>query len=400
MYCGDETGSLVGDIGSVYAKFGYSGEDTPRGYFNSNVGFSTNGDGATAADGRYYLGNELRPRPEMIVRNPICSFENIDSCVNNHVTDWDVFEKLWNFGLQESKLVTDGIDHPVILTEPTINSSKNRAKCANIMFETFHVPALYISQDTVLTSFAAGRASSIVVQIGGSTTQVVAISDGYALRDGCHISPVGGRRLTKHLAMSLQQRGITITPRHLLSSSTQSQSGKFHSSLNDFMVREVIRDIKQSACRVPDVGPSSTKKISYFLPDKTEIDVSAESRSVMNLLFGGATDCKNALSIAKSVSTVAGRCQAESRKMALGNIVLGGGSSLFEGLPQRLARELDAALPSSYPSKVVVPSPHERRFSSWIGGSVLSALGTFQQMWISGREYEDIGESILLRRLS
>ncbi|KAI4491242.1 hypothetical protein M0802_010338 [Mischocyttarus mexicanus] len=42
-------------------------------------------------------------------------------------------------------------------------------------------------------------------------------------------------------------------------------------------------------------------------------------------------------------------------------------------------------------------SPSERRFGAWIGGSILSSLGSFQQMWLSRQEYEESGKLILER---
>ena len=82
----------------------------------------------------------------------------------------------------------------------------------------------------------------------------------------------------------------------------------------------------------------------------------------------------------------------------LNNIVVTGGSSLLQGFNERLQQELVQLFPSS---RVRIHSPGnlvERKFASWIGGSILASLGTFHQMWISKKEYEESGASIVEKR--
>lgn len=79
------------------------------------------------------------------------------------------------------------------------------------------------------------------------------------------------------------------------------------------------------------------------------------------------------------------------RKELLNNIVLTGGGSLFRGAPERLQAELTEKVPTAYKVKVVTASPLERKFSVWIGGSILASLGSFQQLWLSKAEYDEMG---------
>jgi len=48
--------------------------------------------------------------------------------------------------------------------------------------------------------------------------------------------------------------------------------------------------------------------------------------------------------------------------------------------------------------KVKVVAPAERRFSVWIGGSILSGLSSFSNMWINKEEYEECGNAIVHRK--
>merc|ERR1712166_1293169 len=74
------------------------------------------------------------------------------------------------------------------------------------------------------------------------------------------------------------------------------------------------------------------------------------------------------------------------RKDLYANIVLSGGTTMFSQIAERITKEIVALAPSTMKIKVVAPP--ERKYSVWIGGSILASLSTFQQMWISKGEYE------------
>ena len=75
---------------------------------------------------------------------------------------------------------------------------------------------------------------------------------------------------------------------------------------------------------------------------------------------------------------------------------MSGGTTMFPGIPERLSKEVTALAPSTMKIKVVAPP--ERKFSVWIGGSILSSLSTFQAMWITRAEYDESGPSIVHRK--
>uniref|UniRef100_A0A183CPT8 Actin n=1 Tax=Globodera pallida TaxID=36090 RepID=A0A183CPT8_GLOPA len=83
------------------------------------------------------------------------------------------------------------------------------------------------------------------------------------------------------------------------------------------------------------------------------------------------------------------------------NLIVTGGNSLIVGFTDRLNHDLAQNCPSTI--KIRVSNPNyststERRFGAWIGGSIVSSLGTFQQLWISKGEYEESGKSIVDRK--
>lgn len=85
---------------------------------------------------------------------------------------------------------------------------------------------------------------------------------------------------------------------------------------------------------------------------------------------------------------------ADARKELLANTLLVGGHSAIPGLERRLAAEIGEATPRNMRCKVLAPRPRERRCATWIGGSVLSSLGSFQQLWLSRAEYEEFGAGL------
>merc|ERR1740120_433230 len=90
------------------------------------------------------------------------------------------------------------------------------------------------------------------------------------------------------------------------------------------------------------------------------------------------------------------KCDVECRHLLYANVVLTGGSTMFPGIGQRMTEELAALAPSSM--KINVVAPPERKYSTWIGGSFLACLETFQQMWMSKEEYDESGPAIVHRK--
>lgn len=79
------------------------------------------------------------------------------------------------------------------------------------------------------------------------------------------------------------------------------------------------------------------------------------------------------------------------------NILLSGGTTLISGFKKRLENHIQELAPPNHKIKLMATSDSERKVAPWIGGSILSSLGTFQQMWMTKQEYEEHG-SILVER--
>ena len=85
------------------------------------------------------------------------------------------------------------------------------------------------------------------------------------------------------------------------------------------------------------------------------------------------------------------KCDVDIRKDLYANVVLSGGTTMYAGIADRMSKEITALAPASMKVKIIAPP--ERKYSVWIGGSILSSLSTFQQMWISKQEYDESGRA-------
>eukprot|EP01123_Difflugia_compressa_P002292 TRINITY_DN129_c1_g1_i10.p1 TRINITY_DN129_c1_g1~~TRINITY_DN129_c1_g1_i10.p1 ORF type:complete len:182 (+),score=10.65 TRINITY_DN129_c1_g1_i10:55-600(+) len=90
------------------------------------------------------------------------------------------------------------------------------------------------------------------------------------------------------------------------------------------------------------------------------------------------------------------KCDVDIRKDLYGNVVLSGGTTMFAGIADRMQKELVNLAPSTMKIKIIAPP--ERKYSVWIGGSILSSLSTFGEMWISKEEYDESGPAIVHRK--
>merc|ERR1711881_37274 len=135
---------------------------------------------------------------------------------------------------------------------------------------------------------------------------------------------------------------------------------------------------------------------TYELPDGNIIALGNERFRCPEVLFQPSFVGKEANGIHDFVFRSIMTCDVDIRRDLYANVVLSGGSTMFAGVGERMTKELTALAPSTMKIKVVAPP--ERKYSVWIGGSILSSLSTFQQMWISKQEYDESGPTIVHRK--
>ena len=222
------------------------------------------------------------------------------------VTNWDAMENIWHQTFY-SKLRLDPRELPILLTEAPLTPKANREKMTEVMFEKFQPPAIYVANQAVLSLFASGRTTGIVLDSGHSVTHSVPVYEGYALPYASLSLDMAGQNLTDFLTTILNERGP-----HFIGDRE----------------KEMVTELKEKLCYVAlDCRNEKKTDTAYQLPDGTVIHVGKEKFRCPEALFlnfrNEDTGCPEGFrGIHKSlVHPSINRCYFEIRQVLYNNIV-------------------------------------------------------------------------------
>ncbi|KAF3940294.1 Actin-2 [Dactylella cylindrospora] len=363
---------VVIDNGSGTIKAGFAGEDTPKCYFNSFVGRPKHPRVlAGALEGDVFIGTRAQDlRGLLKIKYPL---------EHGIVTDWDDMERIWQY-VYSDELKTLSEEHPVLLTEAPLNPRANRDMAAQIFFETFNVPALFTSVQAVLSLYASGRTTGIVLDSGDGVSHAVPVYEGFSIPSAVRRIDVAGRDVTEHLQTLLRKSGAV-----------------FHTSAE----KEVVRLIKEKTSYIA-IDPKKEEKEwagggvgkieDYKLPDGNVLKLGAERFRAPEILFDPEIIGLEYQGIHQILVDAISRTDMDLRKSLYGNIILSGGSTLTKGFGDRLLAEIRRLAVKEM--KIRITAPPERKYSTWIGGSILAGLSTFRKMWVSIDDWHENPEII------
>lgn len=370
---------VVIDNGTGTIKAGFAGDEEPKCIISNYVGRPKYiRVMAGGLEGDSFIGRSAEQhRGLMSINYPM---------EHGTVVDWNDMELIWHYIYSKEQLSTFSEEHPVLITESPMNSRRNRERTAEILFETMNVPALYISMQAVLSLYASGRTTGVVLDSGDGITQAVPIYEGFALPLSIVRTDVAGRDITKFLKFLIRKEGLT---------------------LNTTAEFEVIKKLKERACYITSsparafddlAAAGDSDKMSYTLPDGHTIEIGTSSRiKAPEILFRPDLIGSESEGIHTVLMNSIAKSDLELRKVFLENIVLSGGSTLFKGFGERLLSEVKKA--ASKHSHIKIFSSPRRLYSTWTGGSILANLGSFKRMWVSKREYEEEGHRAMHRKI-
>lgn len=363
---------VVIDNGSGVIKAGFAGDQVPKCCFPNYIGRPKHVRVmAGALEGDLFVGPKAEEHRGLLsIRYPM---------EHGIVTDWNDMERIWQYIYSNDQLQTFAEEHPVLLTEAPLNPKKDREKAAEIFFESLNVPALFVSMQAVLSLYATGRTTGVVLDAGDGVTHAVPIYEGFAMPHSIMRVDVAGRDVTRHLRLLLRKEGVNFRT-----------TAEF----------ETVRTIKEKCCYLANTPSKEealdSEKFNFTLPDGSKLEIGSARFRAPEVLFRPDLIGEECEGLHEVLLFSIMKSDLDLRKVLFQNIVLSGGSTLYKGFGDRLLSEIKKLAPKDV--KIRISAPQERLYSTWIGGSILASLDTFKRMWVSKREFDEEGHRAIQRK--
>ncbi|XP_072573465.1 actin-like protein 6B isoform X2 [Paramormyrops kingsleyae] len=413
VYGGDEVGALVFDIGSFSTRAGYAGEDCPKADFPTSLGVQVDeeGGGELAGEQEKATGGRTFYLDTNALHVARAGVETVSPLKNGMIEDWEAFRAILDHTYCKH-IKSEPSLHPVLMSEAPWNTRVKREKLTELMFEHYNIPAFFLCKTAVLTAFANGRATGLVLDSGATHTTAIPVHDGYVLQQGIVKSPLAGDFITMQCRELFQEMNIDIIPPYMIAAKEPVREGAPPNWTKKDKLPPVTKSWHTYMCNIhiqikSDLAgqrvAAQMPTVHYEMPSGYTTDYGAERLRIPEGLFDPSNvkglSGNTMLGVGHVVTTSIGMCDIDIRPGLYGSVVVTGGNTLLQGFTERLNRELSQKAPPSMRLKLIASnSSMERRFSPWIGGSILASLGTFQQMWISKQEYEEGGKQTVERK--
>ncbi|KAG0369498.1 actin family [Gamsiella multidivaricata] len=374
--------TIVVDNGTGFVKVGYAGSNFPEHVFPSVVG-------RPILRAEESIGN-VRVK-DIMVGDEAAELRSILQMSypmeNGIVKNWTDMRHLWDYTFNE-KLKIDPRDTKIMLTEPVMNPKANREKMVETMLEGYGFQGVYVAIQAVLTLYAQGFLTGVVVDSGDGVTHIVPVVDGYCLSHITKRLDVAGRDVTQYLIKLLLLRGYAFN------------------RTADF---ETVRQIKEKLCYTSydvdqDVKLANETTVlveSYTLPDGRVIKVGSERFEAPECMFQPHLIDVEQPGVAELLFQTIQAAPVDTRSELYRHVVLSGGSTMYPGLPSRLEKEvkqlyltevLKGDVQRFRNFKIRIEDPPRRKHMVFLGGAVLAnIMQDKEQFWITKQEWEEQG---------
>ncbi|KAF7249740.1 Actin-1 [Varanus komodoensis] len=358
--------AVVIDTGTGYTKSGLAGDEKPRSVVPSVVGVPRY---RTPESPLYYIGKSI-PRRHAEVSTHVAMTHGV-------VTDWDALEMLWHHVFY-TELSVCPEELAVLVTDSPMSPTTNREKMAELLFENFEVPAMFVVHQSLLSVYSYGRTGGLVIGSGYGTSYTAPVHDGYILPHATYRLDIAGKALTEYLAKLMGESG-----------------NPFHKE-----EMEEVCQIKERCCYIPEqyeLELNSDEKnylMDYTLPDRQVISISSERFRCPEILFNPTMLGFPEVGLHVQAINSIRKCKPERQGELLSNVLLAGGTTMLRGFSERIKKELQKLEPAG---KVGILASPNRTFSAWLGGSIVASLNAFQNVWINRQAYNEKGPFIVHR---
>jgi len=398
------------DNGTGYTKMGFSGNCEPNYIIPTAISVKQDVGAVGKSNGGiedldYFIGNEAMANTATHqIKYPIR---------HGLIDDWDAMEKLWTRCIFQY-LRCEPEEHYVMLTEPPLNTPENRETTAEIMFETFNVPGLYIAVQAVLALAASWTSPDVknktltgtVIDSGDGVTHVIPVAEGYVIGSCIKHIPLAGRDITKFIQNLMRERGEPVPPDMSLEVA-QRVKEKY-----SYVCPDIVKEFKKY-----DEKPEKYfKQFDGALPrtkEKWQCDIGYERFLGPEIFFNPeifSPDFTESLPLIVDQAIL--KCPIDTRRGLYNNIVLSGGTTMFKDFGRRLNRDIKRRVDkrqedmmeqyknrpevkSSAPIDVNVIGHAMQRYAVWFGGSMLSMdTASFMKVCHTRAQYEEEGPRI------
>ncbi|KAK8803426.1 hypothetical protein WA158_001120 [Blastocystis sp. Blastoise] len=378
--------ALVFELGSYECKFGYAGDDVPQSIIASNSVQYTDKSRSNKEATKKTIVGEATP------------WRYLDSevsrvVINGNISNWSAMQSIMSFAL-EDWMVVETKDYPMLIADSPFTSTESREKMAQLVFETYHSPALLMYRDAALTCFARGKGGGLVIDMGEDTTRVVPVIDGFALSEGIQTHTLAGKRLNTLYYNYLASIGEKVNfPRGITQLSTSCQN--YYYEFCGRQMKEQIGIVGEKP--FDDNEKRAIAAVPCTLPDGHEISMNSERYSYSEYFFHpmplGDPSIKPLMNM---VNESLIKCGTEGKRDLWNNVLLVGGSSCLKGMSDRFKTELSLSL--SNKARMLPIPESDRRLNTFLGGSIVASLPSFNEMWVSKQEYEEHGGNIIFKK--